>query len=326
MKGRIFFVGAVIAFVAVVPTVYWLLFERGLSVSGPSSPAPAAPLGLTVKLIEQVDDPAPMALSVTELEGSVEITRAGKADWRRAEEGMVLAAQDRIRTLLGAKATLAMPGVFSVKLSQESEFKVRHLAQNAYRFLLEQGMIAADVLDDADHIFEVASSTSVATTRGGQFRMHVNGEGLVAVGTSRGTVELESSGKVVQIREGFLALAERGKAPRDPIQIPNQLFLKVRWPSKTDRSKRTLSVAGKTDPGARVQIDGVTVEVDSSGNFRALKGLKEGSNRVRIQAKDVGGNGAKARSPIFKVDTRADGFKIDTSPEMWEKRKRENGK
>ncbi len=322
MKGRILFIVAVVVFVALVPVVYWVLFERGLAVSTPAGPAPMAPRELEVRLAERELEPAPMALSVAELQGRVEITRGEPERWQAAEEGMVLAAKDRIRTQRDSRATLAMPGVFSVRLTAESEFEVRHLAEDAYRFLLEHGMIEADVIDDPERLFEVAASAAVATTQGGSFRMNVNREGLVALGTSRGSVDLESGGKVVQVREGYMALVERGKAPEDPIRIPRRLFLKVRWPARSDLSSRKLTVSGRTDRGARVRVEGVTVEVDSRGRFRTLVTLREGVNRVKVESEDVGGNDSARRSPKIQVDTRADQFQIETSPGMWEKRRK----
>lgn len=325
MRGRILFIVSVLAFVALVPLVYWALFERGLAVSTPISPAPMPPSGLSAEIVEASPEAAPLALSVTDLQGQVEIIRGDKETWSAAEEGMVLAAKDRIRTLQDSQATLSMPGVFSVRLRPKSEFKVRRLAEKAFRFLLQQGMIAADVVDDPEHLFEVAASSAVATTRGGAFRMNVNQDGLVAIGTSRGSVDLEAEGRVVQLRSGYMTRVERGKEPADPIRIPKQLFLKVHWPSKRDRSSRKLALEGKTEVGARVQVGGATVEVDGQGRFHTVVALSEGINRLDVVAEDVGGNRRRRRSPRYKVDTRADGFRIDTSPEMWEKRVKPNG-
>jgi hypothetical protein len=322
MRGRILFIVAVVVFIALVPAMYWVLFERGLSVSSPSSQPPLAPTGLEAELVDESPEQAPLALSVTDLEGEVQITRGEGGQWRSAEVGMVLAAQDKIRTLIGSQATLSMPGVFSVRVNPQSEFKVRKLAENAYRFLLSEGMIAADVMDDPDRIFEVNASTAVATTRGGAFRMHVNEAGLVALGTSRGTVDLEAGGKVVQVQSGYMARVQRDKVPEDPIRIPKNLFLKVQWPSKRDHAKRKLQVAGRTDPGARLRVDGLTVEVDPRGRFKTVVALREGLNRVRVEAEDVGGNQNRLESPTLKVDTRGDGFQINTSPEMWKKQGR----
>ena len=88
-------------------------------------------------------------------------------------------------------------------------------------------------------------------------------------------------------------------------------------------SKRTLVVAGRTRPGARVRIDGKTVPVDKKGRFRRKVALKEGANRVKVESYDVGGNRSELDSPKLTVDTRPDGFQIRTSPEMWEKKKSE---
>jgi len=322
MRGRILFIVAVVAFVGVVPLVYWALFERGLSVATPTSPAPRPPAGLEVELVDPPQEQAPLALSLTEIDGQVEITHGQQGGWQAAELGMVLAARDRIRTRIDARATLAMPGMFSVRLMPDSEFLVRQLAENAVRFLLDEGMISADVRYDPEQLFEVAASSAVATTRGGRFRMHVDQTGSVVVGANRGTLDLESGDEVVQVREGFQARAEAGRPPQDPIRIPNRLFLKVSWPRRRDLSARKLALAGRTVPGARVRIDGVTVEVDARGNFRTLVALEEGRNRVRVESSDMAGQRAVERSPPIRVDTRGDSFEIRTSPQMWQKRLR----
>ena len=318
MRGRVLFFVSVLVIIGLVPLVYWILFEYGLSVAVRRSPGPQAPQALKVELVEQTPS-IPLTLSLTHLAGQVEISD-GQGGWKLAEEGMVLSAQDSIRTQMHSHATLAIPGFFSVLLQPQSDFRVRMLAENAYRFLLEQGMLTADVMDNTNNLFEVAASTAVARTRDGRFQVRVDKRGLVSVGTTRGNVDLEASGKVVQVKAGFLARVEKGKTPRDPIQIPKQLFLKVRWPTRTVISDRKLVVAGRTEPGARVQVDGILIEVDRSGRFHSVVALREGINRVSVESIDVGERNTVVKSPRFRVDTKADQFQIKTSPDMWKKR------
>ena len=165
---------AVAAFVIAVPLVYYLLFERGLSVTEPKEIIPQAIDGGTAtEPVVEPDEPesiVPSALSLTETEGNVEIGRAGR-DWQPAEIGTVLNARDRIRTDPTARAVLAMPGVFSVALDSSSEFEVRILTEKVSRFLLEDGMISADVVDNPEKLFEVEADDSLARTKGGSFKM-----------------------------------------------------------------------------------------------------------------------------------------------------------
>ena len=327
MREKILFVVAVVAFVTVVPLVYYLLFEHGLSVSSSGENRPMPPRGLEVEKVapeKPLPTVLPSTLSVTETRGKVEIGREG-GRWQPAEVGMVLGAMDRIRTDPLAYAVLSMPGFFSIELDSGSEFEVKSLAENASRFLLGEGMLSADVVDDPERSFEVEAAESVARTSGGSFKMSLNKEGFVALGTSRGAVEVEAAGKVIEVREGYVTRINRGQPPRDPIEVPTNLFLRVRWPRKQEMSRRRLVVAGRTLSGTRVRIEGATIVVDSKGRFRHAVALKEGANKLKVEAYDVAGNKKEVHSPGFVVDTKSDAFHIRTSPEMWKKKQGNNG-
>lgn len=315
MKGRIFFIIAIVAFVAVVPLVYWLLFERGLSVTE-TPPLPDA----SVDAGEE-PPPLPMALSITDLDGKVDHSREGQ-EWKPAEIGMVLAPKDRIRTADDARAVLTKPGMFTVDLDSGSNFEIKELEENVSKFMLEEGMISANVVDNPDKLFEVEAAESVARTTGANFKMTVNNKGLVALGTLKGSVNVEAEGKVIQVDEGFMTKVIKGKTPEDPIKIPSALLLKVRWPKDRELSKRKIVIAGSTKPGARVKIEGKVVPVGNRGRFRQVVALKEGANKLKVESYDVGGNSTVKESPRLFVDTRPDGFDIRTSPDMWEKKKK----
>jgi hypothetical protein len=207
-------------------------------------------------------------------------------------------------------------------LDSGSNFEVKELEENVSRFMLEKGMISADVVENPDRVFEVAAAESVTRTKGAAFKMTVNQKGLVAVGTLKGSVDVEAEGKVIQVDGGFMTRVVKGKKPQDPIQIPPALLLKVSWPKERELSKRKIVIAGKTTPGARIKIDGTVVPVGSRGRFRQVVALKEGENRLKVESYDVGGNSTTKESPRLFVDTRPDTFDIHTSPDMWEKKKK----
>ena len=315
MKGRIFFIVAIVAFVAVVPLVYYLLFERGLSVSDPVSiPDASVDAG-------EEQPPLPMALSIIELDGKVDHSREGQ-EWKPAQMGMVLAPKDRIRTAPDAHAVLTKPGMFTVDLDSGTKFEVKELEEDGSKFMLAEGMISADVVNNPDKTFEVAAAESVTRTKGANFKMTVNKKGLVAVGTLKGSVDVEAEGKVIQVSGGFMTQVVKGKKPADPIKIPPALLLKVRWPKDRELSKRKIVIAGRTKAGARVKIDGTIVPVGNRGRFRQVVALKEGVNKLKVESYDVGGNTAVKESPRLFVDTHPDTFDIRTSPEMWEKKRK----
>jgi hypothetical protein len=235
---------------------------------------------------------------------------------------MVLEPKDRIRTADNARAVLAKPGMFTVDLDSGSNFEVKELEEDLSKFMLQKGMISADVVDNPNRIFEVEAAESVARTTGANFKMTVNNKGLVALGTLNGSVNVEAEGKVIQVDQGFMTKVVKGKKPQDPIKIPQALLLKVRWPKSRELSKRKIVVAGKTKPGARVTIEGKVIPVGNRGRFRRVVALKEGANQLKVESYDVGGNTTVKESPRLFVDTRPDGFDIRTSPDMWEKKKK----
>ncbi|NMB73732.1 MAG: FecR domain-containing protein [Myxococcales bacterium] len=318
MRGRILFLLILLLLVAAVPVLYYLLFEYNLSVSRVTAgkPLPPSRLRLAVEPSETV--PA-LALSLIQVTGPVEVRR-GEGVWQPAEEGMVLEAEDRVRTGTEGSALLSIPGSFSVALESDSNFTVKALAEHISRFRLEDGMVSASVVDNPRALFEVSASSATARSRGGDFRLAVNPRGLVALGASRGSVELAAEGKVVQVDAGYQARVEKGKPPEDPIRIPRKLLLRVRWPRERDLAMARMTVVGQTDPAARVRIEGQRVEVDDRGRFTHVLSLKEGRNRIRVESWDVGGNRQISESPVFQVDTRPEAFQIHTDPGMWRKK------
>lgn len=324
MRGRLLFITLLLAMVAAVPLAYWLLFERELAVGDVGDNRPRAPANLRVGQAQAQVESVPTALSVAELQGRVEIAGA-EGKWSSAEVGAIIAARDRIRTGENARVLLVRPGSFSVVLDAASEFRVRELTEGASRFLLRQGMIEARVLPDPARRFTVDAEQASARTHAGTFRMSVDRQGVVSVGTRQGKVEVEAAGKIVEVQPGYLTRVMKGKRPADPIKVPARLFLRVKWPRHRELSRRRMLVAGRTEPGSRIRINDTAVLVDSRGRFRKVIVLKEGRNRVHVQAYDAAWRKSGMTSPPIIVDTRPDAFQIKTSPAMWKKKKKPPG-
>lgn len=52
----------------------------------------------------------------------------------------------------------------------------------------------------------------------------------------------------------------------------------------------SIEVAGRTEAGARIDLNGERVQVDSSGGFRTAVNLSEGQNLIRVESHDAAGN------------------------------------
>ena len=59
-----------------------------------------------------------------------------------------------------------------------------------------------------------------------------------------------------------------------------------------DSSHPTVTVSGKTDPNAKVTVNGFWAIVDASGNYSYTLSLQNGDNKITVVATDAAGNSA----------------------------------
>jgi len=256
----------------------------------------------------------PVELKVTSVDGTVEIRRAG-GEWGQVQAGQTLQASDGVRTGERGKATLSGGDQYEVQLEAQTEVAVDELTDSISRVMLGGGMATAKVQGGGKHVFEVhaRNSDAVARTRKGTFAISNNLEGTVAVGTREGEVEFAGRGKTVIVRAGQGSVVLPGQAPSDPTTLPTSLLLKVDWPGEKILRKADITVAGLSEPGALVTVQGRTAVVDSEGKFRVKVKVKEGKIPLRVEARSVSGQEQRAEQEI-RVDTRAPQVKVDAPP------------
>src|SRR5512140_628658 len=168
---------------------------------GEEAPPPPPPPPPKVEAPEPVK---PVELKIGAVEGAVEIRR-GAGEWKPAQSGEALQAQDGVRTGDGARAVLVGGDAYEVKMEPGTAVSVDELTESISRVLLESGMASAKVKGAArHHTFEVKAtgSDALARTREGAFTISNNAQGTVAVGTQAGEVEFAGKGKVVIVRAG----------------------------------------------------------------------------------------------------------------------------
>jgi hypothetical protein len=296
MSGRLWIVAAVVVALGGLGVSYWAFFAR------------------TEHGVEVAPPPEPEILRVSQLTGSVEVASADGV-WRPARLGDTLSPRDRIRTGDDGAVQLSTGDGSTVKLLAATDARVAELRRELKRLHLGAGMVEADVRDDPKRVLEVEldDQGGVARTRGAAFTASSNGAGSAAVATRRGEVILSARGKEVVIRTGQYARLAPGSPPEAPQPVPPSLFLKVDWPAAQNR-KPTLTVAGVTAPGARVQIGGHYVQVDEKGAYRAQLSLGDGVHQLDVRAVDVAGHVVDEKSPRILVDTATD-FKVH--PPKW---------
>jgi hypothetical protein len=301
-----FLVGLVLILAAL--PVGWFVFLR----QPPPAPPPPPPAAVTAPAEKK-----PLVLEITEVSGTVEVLGAD-GNWNPAKVGTALRRNEKVRTRDGSYAMLIGGEAVEVRMDAGTEISVEDLTESVSRILLGSGMATAVVRPGQRHTIEVKAGNADATAtleQAGAFTMSNNGQGTVAVGTREGEVTLVGQGKVVIVRAGQQAVIRPGQAPTEPSPVPSSLLLKVDWPADRTRRERELVVRGQTDPGSRVEVDGVTVKPDAQGRFERKVALREGHNTVDVRAVGVGRIEQRDKQDVV-VDTTPPPLKTDTQ-DIW---------
>jgi len=297
VKGPLAVGAAVVVALSAIGISYWAFFVRGERESTTATPRATAPAAVT--------------LTLSELVPPVEIAGAdGK--FHPARLGDTLAPPMRIRTGDAGSAVLRAADGSTVKLLGGTTARVESLSRELERLSLGEGMVEADVRDDPGRLVQLdldepgaaPGASPAARTRGAAFVASTDGSGRSAVATRRGEVILSARGKEVIVHTGEYARVGPGERPGAPSPIPGSLFLKVAWPSAS--RVRTVVVAGETQPGARVAVQGRFVRVAPDGKYRAEVSLDEGTHQLAVDATDVAGRTKRERSPPILIDTSTD--------------------
>jgi hypothetical protein len=267
--------------------------------------------------------PAPVRATAPERPPFVVVTASGRAEVVRPgggraplASGDALSPEDAVATGPDARVELAAGESYRVVLDGGSRLGIEAIGGERSRFRLEEGLLSARVRDDESRAVEIASARdAVARTHGGDLSVARSGP-VVAVGVARGQAEFRSGGRTVVVHGGEQSAAADGGAPAAPAPIPASLLLKVAWPEEPVTARRSLVVTGRTAPGAVVAVGAEPVDVAADGSFRHEVALSEGSQRLSVTARDVGGRRREIRSPPIVVDTDGPATEFDTN-QLW---------
>lgn len=289
------FVGGLGGLAAAVGLAYALLLGRG-PVEVPAAPPPPTA-------------PAPVELRIAAVVGDATVVRGAERIAARA--GELLRPDDRIETAGDGRVELAAGEAYAVGLDGGARIEVKQIADELSRFRLESGLATARVRHDPRRAVEIEAAGAVARTRGGDLAVAATGE-VAAVGVTRGEAEFTAGGETVIVRAGEQSIARAGGKPLPAEPIPRSLLLKVSWPGERVTNQQRFVVRGRTNPGAVLLVDGERVEVGPDGTFARVVYLREGTQKLRVRARDVGGRLEEVASPPVVLDTRAPEARFDT--------------
>lgn len=157
---------------------------------------------------------------IIDVEGSVEIQHPGQNFWMVAEKGMILTAQDRIKTSVGAEVEIALDSTLKnmVRLQPDTEISLEDL--KGKRLYMPKGEILA-LLEGlpAGSCFEVRTPSAVAGVAGSGLAVDTDGrttyvkcfkDRVYARGINPDGTPMS---EVVYIDEGYKSLIEEFQAP-----------------------------------------------------------------------------------------------------------------
>ncbi|HYO59895.1 FecR domain-containing protein [Archangium sp.] len=262
----------------------WFFFER----FGAAAPPRVMPIVSHAAGSRFVSAVVPgVRATVVEVVGSVEWTHGGR--WELLRVGHELAPDDSVRTGPGARVELRVGDEASrLSIPERSEVRVGEVTRAAHTIQLQRGRIDVDYHGREDRVLRVRSENgTVAETRAARFTMLRNGA-MVAVATRGGSVSLSSGGGTVEVGAGQQSVVFDGAKPLAVAPIPLEVLLKVAAKASANDAL-CLSLSGKVRVGTEVFVEGEPAEVSRDGSFRADVPRREGLSRVKVVAREPGG-------------------------------------
>jgi hypothetical protein len=303
-RGTVIFVGGLVAvLVAVVISYLFVVSGRELT-PVPGSLPPAAEL---VARLESA-------------QGDVQVRGTG-SEWHAAPEGEKLPQGSQVRTGAEARALLVYGDGLSIQLAGSSDVQLAGTRPDLARLIVGEGLVFADVRPGSAVRVQIENKRgdAVTETHDGALSVSADDRGVLRAAVSRGTARLTAHGETVTLQQGYVSVARNGERPDAPTVVPASLLLKVRWPTDPVTAKRRHLITGQTNPGARLQVGSRQVWADDGGRFETFVDLREGKNRIKVEAVDVSRQKAAVESPELELDTHAPPQSIETSPDMWNK-------
>jgi hypothetical protein len=253
---------------------------------------------------------------VVSAEGQVDVYRDGR--WIAIRQGDLLTRDDLVRTVPGAHAVLRLSAGGEIELREKVEIRLDRLSAAGSSVDLRRGKVVARVGDANDTLAITARETTTSTEGPAHVVVQADEHGQVSVATLKGKARFASGGKTVVLPEGTETRSVRaGAPPEDPEKIPEEVFLQVVWP-EGERHGDTAQIEGHVRPASLVTINGGQTVVGADGRFTATVPLREGGNRISVEAEDLAGRRREAATTLVRRPTRPP--KLAPEPgELWKK-------
>lgn len=249
-------------------------------------------------------------IAVTEeISGHVDVQRGGRGDFRPLSRDSLVKTNDVVRAANDGSAEFRWPDGMRMMVTPGTQLAIKKVSFNSAQradsseFKLDSGKIFVRIVKNlaSGSKFEVETPTAVAAVRGTIFSVEVR-DGKTQVAVYKGEVKVSSAAKndkkTQVIAPGQIALsAKSGEIQTRADASQNVAFeaqksivtpeLRARVVAMQDT--KTLLVAGQTEAGNSVTIDGKPVRVLGNGDYRLRVPVKIGENSYIIKTVDKHG-------------------------------------
>ncbi len=281
------------------------LFERPRRTAIPARTTPSNPIVAPA--------PADPSFRLASARGKIEAYRQGR--WTPIQVGEQLALQDVVLTGPSARAVIRRGANTEIEIHEKVEVRLDRFTDDSTTLDLIRGKVEGGVARPGETLEIRAGATRSSNEGVARFVISRDARGAVGAAAKVGTALFSAAGQQVHLSEGTESFAAPGKPPSEPETIPEEVLLSVIWPAA--RGEERAQVKGKVRPSSSVKVNGVDTAVRADGSFTASLALREGANKVEIQAEDLSGLTKKVSSVL---ERRSKGPTLETEPEaLWKR-------
>jgi alpha-tubulin suppressor-like RCC1 family protein len=156
--------------------------------------------------------------------GNVLVQRSGSSDWSNGKQGITLEAGDKIKTDIGATATITFFDGSVIELNSSTEISLDELLVKSSTSpkTIKIGQTIGETLSrtvklvDPASEYQITTPSAVAAVRGTTMQVAVAANGSTSVANVEGSVSVTAQGKEIIIPPGQHSLVESGQAPSPP--------------------------------------------------------------------------------------------------------------
>jgi hypothetical protein len=216
-----------------------------------------------------------------DVRGPVWVERAGER--QATVVGDVVPPGSRVVTGPEGSVTLSIGEHASVTLEANTQVGVLAVEGPVTSVLMERGLLAAEA--DGEPALEVRlrGTLHVLRIEAGSGSVLHDGHGRSTVACARGEILVDG---VPTLRSGEVARLRPRAVPRPG---PAAKTLHLSASAEDTRPARTMTVRGRTNPGAEVDVGGVVVPVDDEGRFSTTVARPAPGHPLVVRARDVHG-------------------------------------